>query len=81
MTQSEEARLAVLESRMDDVCSAVSRVETKLDAALERKADAAYVAAVDGRVTEVRGWLWGLAGAVLVSLLGAVVSIGLALVR
>jgi hypothetical protein len=39
MTQSEEARLAVVESKVDTLTDTVARIETKLDEAIACKAD------------------------------------------
>lgn len=86
MTQSEEARLAVVERRMDDVCNAVSRMEGKLDDALvnkadwgavddlrkevKDKADAADVTALQGLITKL---IIAVAGFAITTLVGLVV--------
>jgi tetrahydromethanopterin S-methyltransferase subunit G len=82
MTDSETGKaVAVLQADMKHVCDAVERIDKKLDAFADTKADTSYVGAVDGRVTELRGWLWGLVIAVGLSLIGTLGALALALIR
>ena len=81
MPDTTESRLAVLETKVDAIDTRTQNIEEKLDKAISCKADLTAVQAVDGRVTEVRGWLWGLVIAVGVSLLGALISLLAVLAR
>lgn len=71
MTGAENERLAVMERRMDDLCDRFGRVEEKLDAVLETKADKA---AVERDIQVIRDRMWnlaiGVAGTAIVTLLG-----------
>lgn len=78
---TESERFAVLETEVRQIKGCVGDIDKKLDRVLETKADATYVASVDGRVTELRGWLWGLVIAVGLSLIGAMLSLLIAVAR
>lgn len=78
---TDSERLAMLERDMKHVCEAVERIDGKLDTFASTKADATYVQAVDSRVTELRGWLWGLVIAVGLSMLGTIGAVFVLLVK
>lgn len=81
MAVIDSERLAVLETEVTQIKGCVETINGKLDRAIEQKADMTYVEAVDTRVTELRGWLWGLVIATGLSLLATVTTLLLALVR
>jgi uncharacterized membrane protein len=76
VTGPENERLAAVETKLDDQCARMDRIETKLDRALETKADKSDLCDLAALVDDQRKLLRGL----IVRTAAAAIAVGVAFV-